>query len=146
VIDLGDVFFLRCGLCNPPKSKFFVVVQVQPLRMLLINSDVTAFVQSRPRHLALHVPILQCDHPAFLTHDSFLACDHVSHEHSYEGLSALVARDPGIRKGRIHDSVRPAIATAFKGNHQVPGKYLRDLVPLWEPWLHAGESLGSDQG
>lgn len=43
-VAVGDVFYLHCGLCNPPKPKFFVVAQVVPvLRMFLINSVLSAY-------------------------------------------------------------------------------------------------------
>ena len=134
MIELGDVFYLRCGLCDPPKPKFFVVAQVQPLRMLLINSEINAFVLSKPRHRALHVPLRQCDQE-LLKHDSYLACDQISHEYNYEQLLDQMNRDPGIRVGRLSQDVMASVAVAFKGNHHIPKKYLADLVPLWKQWL-----------
>ena len=139
MIEIGDVFLLRCTLCNPPKPKFFVAVQVRPLRMLLINSEINAFLLSKPRHLALHIPLQQCDHSAFLVHDSYLACDQLSHEYSYERLSELLEKDPSVRKGRVHDSVHSSIGAAFKGNHLIPVKYLRELIPLWAEWVEPAE-------
>lgn len=136
MLELGDVFYLACNLCNPPKPKYFVVVQMQPLRMLLVNSEVNAFVMSKPRQLALHLPLLKDQHD-FLRRDSFLACDHLSHEYRHAQLLEMIQRDPSIKKGRIHDDVKPAIAVAFIGNHLIARKYLGELVPLWEPWSRA---------
>jgi len=132
VIELGDVFFLNCTLCVPPKDKFFVVVQVQPLRMLLINSELNTFLLGKPKRLALHIPLMQIDHSAFLTHDSYLACDHLSHEYNYERLLRLSERNPSLRKGSIHADAKPKIAKAFAENHLIPRKYLHELVQLWE--------------
>lgn len=133
-MSLGDVFYLSCTLCNPPKPKFFVVVQADPLRMVLINSDVNQFVRNKPRTLKLHLPLSHDCHD-FLDHDSYLACDHLSHEYSRERLLGLLDSDPSIRRGRIHESVRPRVAAAFANNHLLPQKYLRDIAPLWEAWL-----------
>lgn len=135
MIELGDVFLLRCMLCNPPKPKFFVVAQAQPLRMLLINSEINAFVLGKPRSLALQIRLDQKDHAGFLDHDSYLACDHLSHEYSREHLLDLLGRNPSVRKGRLHDGVRAQVALALRDNHLIQAKFLRELAPLWEQWL-----------
>lgn len=132
--ELGDVFYLTCTLCDPPKQKYFVAVQVDPLRMVLINSEVSSFVRNKPRTLALHLHLAHGIHD-FLHHDSYLACDHLSHEYSRERLLTLLDSDPSIRRGRIHDCVRPKIAGAFANNHVLPRKYLREIAPLWNGWL-----------
>lgn len=137
VFELGDVFYLACTLCNPPKHKYFVVAQTQPLRMLLINSEVNSFVLNKPRRHALHLSLLRSSHD-FLQRDSYLACDHLSHEYSQVQLLGLLETDPSIRRGRIHDSVRPQIASAFANNHLIARKYLNELMPLWEAWLDGG--------
>jgi len=133
-IELGEVFHLKCSLCDPPKPKFFVVVQADPLRMVLINSRINPFLQNKPKARALHVPLVRALHD-FLDHDSFLACDHLSHEYSREQLVSILARDPSVRRGRLHDDVRAKVAFAFASNHLIPRKYLRDIVPLWQGWL-----------
>lgn len=130
-IALGSVFYLRCTLCNPPKPKFFVVAQVDPLRMFLINSEMSGFAMSKAEHVAANARILVADHSSFLKHDSFVACDHLSHEYSREKLLQEVERNPSIAVGCLHTRAIEAVAEALRGNDLLPRKYLRDLLPLW---------------
>lgn len=135
-IELGEVFYLTCSLCVPPKPKYFVVVQPDPLRMVLINSKINAFLLNKPRSMELQVRLLQESHD-FLDHDSYLACDHLSHEYSRERLSSLLQDDPSIRRGQLHDNVRAKVALALTKNHLIQGKYLREIAPLWRALLDA---------
>lgn len=134
-VGLGDVLYLQCNLCDPPKPKFFVVAQADPLRLLLINSEINRFVWAKPRSRALHLLLRQADHSDFLVHDSYLACDHLSHEYSAERVAEILRDNPAAARGRLHDSVRPKLAVAFRDNHLIQGKYLRELRPLWEEWI-----------
>lgn len=130
-VSIGEVLFLRCKHCNPPKDKYFVVMHVRPLRMFLINSEITPFVQNKPKRVALMVPLSQQDHDSFLKHDSYLACDHVSHEYSYERIERILELEPRRRSGMIHQNARGAIEQALRANALVPGKYLRELRAAW---------------
>lgn len=130
-VSLGDVLYLRCTLCNEPAQKFFVVAQVQPLRMFLINSELTEFAKARPAHVAASPLIRYAEHSGFLKYDSFVGCDHLSHEYSYERVEALLSANPSIRVGQLHPNAKAAIGSALRGNFLLPRKYLKDLLPLW---------------
>lgn len=130
-IELGDVFHLRCTLCNPPKPKFFVVAQVEPLRMFLINSKLTHFVASSPHRTAAHARIFAAEHVGFLKHDSYVACDAVSHEYSLEQLQQLMANDSSIHRGTLSIQARSAVAIALANCRTMARKYLNELRPFW---------------
>ncbi|MBO9766535.1 MULTISPECIES: hypothetical protein [Xanthomonas] len=129
-ISLGDVFFLRCTLCAPPKDKFFVVVQTSPLRMVLINSERTEFAQASTAHVKAQPQIFASEH-IFLTHDSFVACDQISHEYSIEKLQAQLLRYPSIRRGKLHENAMRVVGPALCDNHLLPQKYVKDLKGIW---------------
>lgn len=131
-VSIGDVVYLRCTLCNPPKPKYFIVAQVQPLRLLIINSQRTPFADARPRFVAA-TPVIFVDKNPFLDYDSVVSCDsHPSHEYSYEQLEKLLADNPTIKRGHLHIEAKRAIVGALIDNHLMPQKYVRELLPLWE--------------
>ncbi|MFT4197500.1 MAG: hypothetical protein QM601_06250 [Pseudoxanthomonas sp.] len=129
-IELGDVFYLRCTLCNPPKPKFFVVAQVTPLRMFLINSDLTDWAKGQQDHVVASPLIQQCQH-SFLTYDSYLSCTEVSHEYNLEQLQQKVSQDPSIKRGSLHADARKAVFQALKANVLIARKYLGPIRELW---------------
>jgi hypothetical protein len=130
-VSLGDVLRLMCTLCNPPKFKFYVVAQVQPLRMFMINSERTEFQQRSNEHVAA-TPVIRGDqHPSFLDYDSHIGCDHLSHEHSYEQVEAALAANPSLLVGHLHDDAKAVLANTLVSNPHIAGKYLRDLRALW---------------
>lgn len=129
-IALGDVYYLRCTLCNPPKQKFFVVAQAAPiLRMFLINSDLSAYERSRPAIVAAKARILAAEHP-FLRHDSFVGCDYVSHEYA-QALPDILADYPGVYVGSLSKNARAAVAQALSMNSLLSRRHLADIRPLW---------------
>ena len=129
---LGDVIFLPCNLCDPPKHKYFVVAQVQPLRMFIINTCRTDYAEVRPAIVAASPWILVADNP-FLDHDSVVGCDcRPSHEYSYEKLEAMLKSNPSIFRGHLHVDSRKAIVEALTNNHLIPQKYLKEMLPLWQ--------------
>lgn len=129
-IAVGDVFHLRCNLCNPPKNKFFVVALHDPLKMFLINSDATDFQKSSPAIMAAQARIFASEH-TFLEYDSLIGCDHLTHEYRLDQLRDLVLRNPTIRIGHLSDRAKEAVGQALKGNELIPRKYLRALGPCW---------------
>lgn len=129
-ITEGDVFYLRCTLCTPPKQKYFVVVQADPLRMFLVNSAINDYKAARPEHVAAMAPMRVADHP-WMDHDSYIACDHLSHEYSYDRVMALAAADPAIFCGHLHPNAKAVLTDALRGNELVPRKYLKEIRPLW---------------
>lgn len=131
-ISVGDVYHLRCTLCNPPKPKFFVVAHVDPLRMFLINSNLSDFVRGSPEHVAAMALIRVQQHPEFLVHDSYIACDHLSHEYSSELLILKMGLSPEVRVGHLHPDAKAAVREALRGNALLAGKYLKQLRVTWD--------------
>lgn len=131
LIANGDVFHLRCKLCNPPKNKFFVVALVDPLKLFLINSDATDFQKGVPAIMATQAQIFVSEH-AFLKYDSLISCDQVSHEYSRDQLQDLIMRDATIRLGHLSDRAKEAVGRALKGNEMLPRKYLNALALCWK--------------
>lgn len=129
----GDVFLLQCTLCDPPKPKFFVVAQASPLRMFLINSKLTSFAMGQPAIVAAS-PLIRAESNPFLRYDSYVACNHLSHEYSSERLGALLAENPSIRKGHLCPLAKASVAGALRMNELIARKYLRDLRPIWDVW------------
>lgn len=130
-IQVGDVFYLRCTLCNPPKPKFFVVAALDPLRMFLINSRLNEFQASVPEIAACMVLIRATEHVDFLTHDSYVGCNQLSHEYNFAKLSELLVNHPDTRVGALHPHAKEAVSRALAGNTQLSGKYLRHVRPHW---------------
>ncbi|MFB9112111.1 hypothetical protein QSH39_014620 [Xanthomonas arboricola pv. corylina] len=129
-VSLGDVFFLRCTLCDPPKDKFFVAVQISPLRMVLINSRRTEFAESSPAHLRAQPQIFASEHD-FLSHDSIVSCDYISHEYSLEKLQAKLVNYPAIRRGKLHENAMRALGDALRENHLIRRKWVREFKEIW---------------
>lgn len=103
--------------------------------MFLINSEINQFAASKPRMVALMPMLRHAEHSGFLTHDSYLCCDHLSHEYSLERVEQMLRADPGVKRGRLSDAGRRALAGTLRANHLVPRKYLRDLIAVWADWI-----------
>lgn len=112
--------------------KFFVVAQVDPLWMFLINSELTAFAMLRPKYADACPPLSAAEHPAFLIHDSIIGCtDRPSFEYSLDEIQKRLAADPAIKVGTLSSGARKEFAIRLARNHVMPGKYLKALVPVW---------------
>lgn len=131
-VNVGDVFHLYCQTCVTPKWKFFVVALVEPFLCFVINSKPTRFQQRRPDLLRCLAPISVTDE-AYLTHDSFIACNELFSEHTLEELMAKVrdANDRSRRLGALSQSSRDQVARALVGNRFLKRKYLRLLEKEW---------------
>ncbi|MBA0101252.1 hypothetical protein WH218_19660 [Stenotrophomonas indicatrix] len=128
---VGDVFFLRCTLCNPPKDKFFVVALAEPLKLFLINSEMTEFQRARPDRAMAQAEIAAAEHD-FLEYDSIIGCDWLSHEYGQDTLERALANDKRYRCiGRLSDAARRSVAAALRDNVHIPGKWLKLLKQHW---------------
>lgn len=131
MVGVGDVFFLRCLLCNPPKDKFFVVALADPLKLFLISSEMTEFQRTRPEHVAALATIEVAEHD-FLEHDSLIGCDWLSHEYDSDALERALGKDERYRLvGHLSDAARQSVATALHGNVHISGKWLKLLKERW---------------
>lgn len=138
-ITIGDVFFLRCKNCDPPKDKFFVIAQVDPLITFLINSNRTSFAETREPYRKATPVIYAAQHVEFLQHDSVVGCDQLWFEYSHEELLRRIRNEPGVRVGRLHVGAVRAVCHALEGNLLLKKKHLNQLVPSWRDHLAALE-------
>ena len=131
-LNIGDVVRLQCKNCNPPKPKYYIVLQVEPkFRTFLINTALTRFQASRPDHVAYNPIILAAEH-AFLEYDSHIGGDHVSHEHDLAEVTRVLTRDPTCFLGHISDAAKHQIrAMLHRTNPHISGKHLRKLREVW---------------
>ncbi|MEN5374307.1 hypothetical protein [Stenotrophomonas hibiscicola] len=128
---VGDVYFLRCKNCNPPKDKFFVVALAEPLKLFLINSEMTDFQRVRREHVVAQAHIAVAEH-GFLEYDSLIGCDWLSHEYSSEDLERVLAIDERYRYvGSLSMAARQAVAAALQGNVHIAGKWLKQIKEHW---------------
>lgn len=128
---VGDVIFLRCKNCNPPKDKFFVVALVEPLKLFLINSEMTAFQKASPDHVIAQAHVSVAEHD-FLEYDSLIGCDWLSHEYSDADLErALTTNNRYKVIGALSPRARQAVAAALQGNVHIPGRWLKQLKECW---------------
>lgn len=130
-VALGNVFYLQCTLCTPPKPKFFTAVCCDPLMMVLINSHVNPFVLDRPKLLEAEVPIAASDHD-FLSHDSFVCCSQLSFEYSAEQLDRKLNLEPGVYRGSLCESAHIAVRDAIVSSHILPKKYRARIAAAWD--------------
>jgi hypothetical protein len=126
--------------------KRFVVAQIEPLRMFLINSERTDFAEAQPAYIAATPIIYLSDNPSVLTHNSHVGCDHLSHEYSYDQVDRKITNDPSILMGRLDQRSMVVIRDALAGNYLIPRKYLRELIPEWDQAIAAAAAATSPPG
>lgn len=130
VVNIGDVLYLRCALCDPPKMKFFLVVLADPLKMFVINSRANDFQLRNPDIMAALVPMYVSEHP-FLDHDSLIGCHQLWHEYNMADLAQHLLRNPRAYRGHLSTRAKSMVADALRGNEYIPTKWLRQLLVHW---------------
>lgn len=85
-VKTGDILFLRCGHCTPPKNKYFVVVSIDPDPILFfINSKLNDFVRNNLNLYPYHTSIKVSEH-GFLKYDSWVDCCDPCIEFNFDGI------------------------------------------------------------
>lgn len=130
-LQVGQVFHLWCGACNPQKNKFHVLACVSPGPwFFLINSSPTNFQRSRPDQMASMLELstgdLQC-----LSHDSWLDCTMLMGGYSAQALETMIQSGSSDYIGRLPTSKR-RIVRAIVENSRVLTK--ADKVHLLAVW------------
>lgn len=72
-ISVSDVLYKFCNFTTPPKNKYMVVCCLNPFLVLLINSNISEFIQRREELLCCQVDMSKEDHD-FLEWDSVVNC------------------------------------------------------------------------
>ena len=91
-LKVSDVLYLHCDFTTPPKNKFLVVCCCNPLLVLLINSEISEFIQARPSLLQSQVDVAQADH-GFLEWDSFINCIEAHQAFNLEVVKEQITQD-----------------------------------------------------
>lgn len=89
----GRILYLHCKFTHPPKNKFIVLVTVKPLlRVFVVNSEITEWLQARADLRDRQVTIRQQDHD-YLRHDSFLNCTETIKQISIKEMEEQLIQD-----------------------------------------------------
>ena len=131
----GCVIYWNCDFTTPPKSKYLVVVCCEPsFLVLVINSEVNQFIQSRPHLLSCQVPMSQKEHP-FLDWDSFVNCIEAHKSISLNDVKdAVIANFSHVSRGRLSENCIIEVLKAVEQSPTIPrrekGWILASLAPL----------------
>lgn len=105
----GKILRLYCDFTNPPKNKFLVIVNVNPLVMtFIINSGINAFIRKNSVLNDLQIKITPDIYP-FLTHDSFIACNELNTRFTIEGIKTQLGKDLTLIKGDLTPETKSEI-------------------------------------
>jgi hypothetical protein len=129
-LQIGQVFRLYCQTCAKPKVKFFVVALLQPLRCFVINSRATDFQEANAAAAATLAPIRLVEH-AFLSWDSFVACDVLFSEYSEQTILDHYARTPAVYVGDLSLGARASVRAALQDNKLLPVLRVKALAGAW---------------
>jgi len=110
----GAIVHCYCEFTNPAKHKFIVIGRAQPPTIvLLINSDISPWLQARPHLRDCQVGIRRSDHD-FLEYDSFLDCTHAERRVCLEQLGQAMMHDLTSFKGWLTAREREAVLYAVR--------------------------------
>lgn len=97
----GAVLRIYCSFTTPPKFKFVMIANLEPLEVFIINSEMPPYIQNTPDLLADQIDIPQHDHP-FLEHDSILNCIEAHRTFNISDLKQEMAENfSQIYKGKL---------------------------------------------
>lgn len=102
-LKVSDVLYLHCEFTTPPKYKYMVVCCCDPLLVLLINSEINAYISARQHLLECQVDILHTDH-SFLEYDSFINCIEAHQAFDLNSVKEKIEADyQKVIKGNVVD-------------------------------------------
>lgn len=134
-LRVGAVIYKHCNFTTPPKSKFMVVVSINPrLLVLLINSEINQFYILKGLH-QFHVPVLAADH-SFLIHDSYASCVEAHTSFDYTAVRQEVIGDyNNIFKGWLTDNCLEDVYHAVKNNSLIIKGHQKEIIASIEQQL-----------
>ena len=110
----GRILHLHCNFTTPPKSKFVVLVSVQPVLMIFVaNSNINAWLQARPDLRDRQVTLHQRNH-SYLEYDSFLNCTEAIRQMDLEEIEHQLLEDMSNIKDTLTADERQAVLYAVK--------------------------------
>lgn len=126
LLRAGAVIYMHCNFTTPPKSKYLVVACCEPeFLVLVINSEVNRFVQSRPELLDCQVDVPKADHD-FLEHDSVVDCVETQTAFNLtEVREALFAEQASVYRGRLANYVIREVIDAVDRSETMEARHCR---------------------
>ena len=117
----GAVIYYYCPVTTPPKYKYQVICNIDPLLVLLINSRIHEFIANRPELLRCQVSLKSEDYD-FLKYDSHLNCVDAHECYEITNLKEMVVSNyREIYKGELlPNSVREVIAAINESTVMAP--------------------------
>lgn len=127
-LKVSDVLYLHCDFTTPPKNKFLVVCCCDPLLVLVINSKISAFIQSRVELLDCQVDVAQADHN-FLEWDSFINCIEAHQAFDLEVVKEQISQNyRDILRGEIADYCMREVYQAVSRSETMVKKHKRLIL------------------
>jgi hypothetical protein len=127
-LSVGDVIYLFCDFTTPEKHKFMVVCCCEPLLVLLINSEISDYIQARPALLQCQVDLFESDHP-FLEWDSFVNCIEAHQAFDLDAVKEQITINyTKTYKGRVANYCLRAIYEAVQMSETMLRKHKRLIV------------------
>ncbi|MGP3160124.1 hypothetical protein ACTVR5_15890 [Serratia marcescens] len=122
----GAVIYMRCDFTTPAKNKFLVVACCEPeMLVLVINSEINAFIAKRENLLDCQVDVPQADH-AFLQYDSYVNCVETHTAFNMTDIrGAIIADYAAVYKGRLADYVIRNVIEAVDKSETMEPRYCR---------------------
>lgn len=126
----GCVLYLMCGFTDPPKEKFVVMAAPgDPPLLLIVNSDVSEFINARP-HLRDCQVLLRSGEHAFLRYDSFLNCSETIDAMTLEEIITQVVADHSRIKGELSATARSEVVQAIRRARTVSADHKRRIFAV----------------
>lgn len=122
-VRVGDVFFEHvAGIPNRDRKYFVVVVAVEPIRLIVINTinAVQRLGNVELRYTQVHAKKVDCP---FLKYDSWISCNELFGGFTVPELDALVLSNR--RRCQLSTEYLHAIAAAVESAPTVPEKQKR---------------------
>ncbi len=109
----GRIIHLFCDFAN--KNKFLVIVQTDPLWLLVINTSIHPYIQRNAPLLACQVDI-DCATHAFLDHDSHIDCSKIIDAIDLDRAQLILTHNISNAKGEVSNPVKTNIIQAVNGS------------------------------
>jgi len=124
----GIVLYLSCPFIDPPKEKYVIAAAIgDPPLLILVNSRIHPFIQSRPLLLECQVSLAVSKYP-FLRHDSYANCASVFDEMPEKEVLEQLATDPKRIIMRLDPESRKQILSAVGKARTVSPSHARRIL------------------
>ena len=116
----GCVFYLLSRLPGRTKDKYYLLASASvPPLFLIINTDISRFIESRPHLRRCQVPLKVTEHPQIIEHDCYLDCTS-TFSFSFEEVTKQAMTRMERVKRRLSQATLDAIITALERDNRIP--------------------------